>query len=76
MKWLVILQNLQFMAQKDENVETTIEPKKRQRMIYKKLVIEEPKKEEVTEPSEEKAVVIEELNRTPEEVAEVTTDPR
>ena len=58
---------LQFMAKPKE------EPKE-ERDDLQEINVEEPK-EEVTEPAEEKAVVIEESTEPAEEVAEVITEP-
>ena len=59
---------LQFMAKPKE------EPKE-ERDDLQEINVEEPK-EEVTEPAEEKAVVIEESTEPAEEVAEVITEPQ
>ena len=69
---------LQFMAQKDENIKTSDDEPTQEEAEENKTesepVIEEPK-EEVTEPAEEEAVVIEESTEPAEEVAEVIAPP-
>ena len=58
---------LQFMAQKDENIKTSddeFQEEAEENKIDKKLMLKNLK-EEVTEPPEEEAVVIEELQTEP-----------